>query len=712
MPELSSHRIAGNSSKAGIVCRGIFSVWFCCALCFASQAHAKTSRVDLVPALQIEIVRLQSLSETNPAAALQQLEALQAQLPTSAVNESRKELLLALIPLYIDAGDKVQAKRAIASLAIQDELSKAMATVFRATILLDNGQLSEALELIEQTLSSIKKLNDAKLNYQADSLAGDLYSKVGNFKTALTHQLAALDALGENKDRQSELSRAKALDNIGRMYLRLKNPPMAMEYNAKAHEIAERIGADNLLATIATNLGYAYADQQKFDQAIVAYNKGLQLALKVGDVRDEIRALNNMADAEMNQNHFIDCANYASQAITVAKKNGKEESAAIALGNLGVCHIRMGMSAQGSKEIKQSTDFLRDNKASPILELMLGDASFAYKKVGRYQDALNAKDEQYELATDLFHTQRDRAVMELQVRFEVNQRQKEIEALEQKNRLQNSEIHNKNLQRIIAILTIIVAIAVATTMFYFYRRVRRSNHRLRSSNRQLEHKSNHDALTGLLNRRAFEEQMKNIALFSQANLGQHAPLPSVLCLLDIDHFKYINDTYGHQVGDLVLVELGRRLQSVLREKDMLIRWGGEEFMIYLHAIPAERIAHAIDRALIVIGATPFIHEGKEIKITISIGFIQMPLHDEIGVLGADLNWDKELQLCDEAMYMAKNAGRNQAVGIQIIQGGQEPFDSWNNVDLHRAIKMGIIATKTIDGPVKATSELHRLGFPV
>jgi diguanylate cyclase (GGDEF)-like protein len=313
-----------------------------------------------------------------------------------------------------------------------------------------------------------------------------------------------------------------------------------------------------------------------------------------------------------------------------------------------------------------------------------------------YREAFVAKDEQHELATELFHAERDRAVMELQVRFDVNQRQKEIDALEQKNRLQNSEIQNRNLQKIIAILAILIAIAVAATTFILYRRVRRSNQRLRKSNRQLEHKSTHDQLTGLLNRRAFEELMKNLSVYSPTS-ADAKPLPSILALLDIDHFKHINDTHGHSVGDLVLVELGMRLQGILREKDMVIRWGGEEFMIYLHGIPVERISQAMNRALVVIGASKFHHEGRDIPVTVSIGFIQMPLPCEGG---PRLSWEKAMHFCDEALYMAKNGGRNQAIGVRLVQEGPDEINLIDQIDLPAAIERNLVQLQTIAGPAQ------------
>lgn len=683
-----------------LIVHGLIAVGLGCGL-FASR----DTRAANEP-LRSQIVQFQELSESSPENAIKDLEALQNSPSANSTDSDRVELLIALIPLYIDVGNKEQAKTAIASLAKLGEkhgelpgnrLASGTGADFQAGLLSDQGQLAEALSLIEKTLATFDKIEDPRLVYQTHSLAGDVYSKLGNFQVALQHQLTALDALGNETDWHSQLNRAKSLNNIGKLYLRLKNPKTALDYNARAEALAEKIGAGGLLANIANYRGYAYADQDRWEPAVAAYTNALGIARKVGNIRDEIISLNNLADAAMNQSHFADCVTFAEQAVEVAHNNKNTEYEAVALGNMGICRLNLGAINQGKNDIGRGLDFLRKNKALPQLELMLGDLSNAYKKAGMFKDALLAKEEQTQLATELFHAERDRAVMELQVRFDINQRQKEIDALEQKNRLQDVEIQNKNLQRIVAILAILVAIAAAATLFALNRRVSRSNQRLRKSNQQLVHKSTHDPLTGLLNRRAFEEIMKQQYRNPQLAGAPDSQLHSVLILLDIDHFKVVNDQHGHATGDQVLVELGERLQSILREHDRLIRWGGEEFMIYVHKIPQERIAHAIERALGVVAATPFMHSGRKIWVTISIGYIQMPLPGEPG---SEISWDKALQLCDEAMYMAKDGGRNQAIGVEFNQNQGQPASSIGERGLRNAIDDGIVLMRQLGGPTK------------
>jgi diguanylate cyclase (GGDEF)-like protein/PAS domain S-box-containing protein len=163
---------------------------------------------------------------------------------------------------------------------------------------------------------------------------------------------------------------------------------------------------------------------------------------------------------------------------------------------------------------------------------------------------------------------------------------------------------------------------------------------------RLEHMATHDALTELYTRTALEGQLNDELL--RAVRYEHA---LSLFMLDLDHFKFINDTYGHQVGDSVLQGFADVLKSALRKTDIAARYGGEEFVIILQETPlseaedlAERLRKQIDEHSISIA------DGKEINITASIGIAAFPVHGE--------SLEDLLNAADSAMYAAKYAGRN------------------------------------------------------
>ena len=645
--------------------------------------------------LQAEIVQLQNLGDTQPDLAVRQLQLLQG-LPANAAPVAQREIMLAVIPLDIELGNTKAAKTLIASLANQgrqthDQTAIVMAMAYEVSMMLEEGRTGESFEIIEQALVIARTIPDHRVRNQVYSVAGALYSKVGNFQVALQHELNALDSLSDTEGTQSDLNRARVLNNISKLYLRLKDPQKALDYNAQADKLLEKIGPDALMADIAISRGYAYADQNRWDAAIAAYTKGLKISTTIGSIANQTRALNNLADAALNLEHYPECVMYAEKAISVGQQAGKNQQAAVDLGNLGTCHIYMGKVAQGVAEFERGIQYLRKANDTPQIEMMLDDLASAYKKVGLYREALAAREEQQKLAAELFHTERDRAVLELQARFDVNQRQKAIDALEQKNRLQSAEIENKSLQRIVSILATMVALAATIFVFLLYRRVRKSNRALRETNSKLEHKSTHDPLTGLLNRGAFQDYL---ASQRQNLVDENKRLPGILLLIDIDHFKLVNDTHGHDIGDLVLVEMGKRLQSILREKDLLMRWGGEEFLIYLHSLPVDRITRVVEQTLRVVGDAPIICGGKSVRLTISIGYIQIPL---CGAADAEVEWQKSLKLCDIALYLAKNGGRNQAVGIEGESATH--IATMDEKDLQQAIDNGTFVTTRVAGPL-------------
>ncbi|WP_371194759.1 GGDEF domain-containing protein [Glaciecola sp. SC05] len=161
---------------------------------------------------------------------------------------------------------------------------------------------------------------------------------------------------------------------------------------------------------------------------------------------------------------------------------------------------------------------------------------------------------------------------------------------------------------------------------------------------QLKKQSITDSLTGAYNRVQLSQSLKD----AMANFKLHG-IKSTLCVIDIDHFKSINDTYGHDVGDMVLIELAKFLHDNISSKDTLFRIGGEEFLILMtntEAYEGERTAEAI-RA--VVEDLPLIEDRP---ITISVGVTE---------LGHGYGWKEWMKLSDEKLYSAKQSGRNRVV---------------------------------------------------
>jgi predicted signal transduction protein with EAL and GGDEF domain len=144
----------------------------------------------------------------------------------------------------------------------------------------------------------------------------------------------------------------------------------------------------------------------------------------------------------------------------------------------------------------------------------------------------------------------------------------------------------------------------------------------------------------------------------------------------------------------------------MREKDMLMRWGGEEFLIFLNHIPVEHLTTVIQRVLDTVARTAFVLDARSISVTISIGFISLPQAD---AADNELNWEKSLQLSDSALYMAKTRGRNQAIGINVIDASPSELAELLQGDLENAINRGAVEIQQIAGPVVARPSMPDFG---
>jgi len=155
-----------------------------------------------------------------------------------------------------------------------------------------------------------------------------------------------------------------------------------------------------------------------------------------------------------------------------------------------------------------------------------------------------------------------------------------------------------------------------------------------------------DALTGVQSRRAIEMQLR--ALASEARAGGSG---LGVLFVDIDHFKSINDRFGHGIGDACLAAVAQRLQAELRDGDHLGRWGGEEFVALLPGANLDNAHHTSERILRAVSAAPVLIASGEVSITVSIGIAVLdPMHDDMHSL---------LHRADSALYRAKANGRNR-----------------------------------------------------
>ncbi|WP_062063460.1 two-component regulator propeller domain-containing protein [Cellvibrio sp. OA-2007] len=235
--------------------------------------------------------------------------------------------------------------------------------------------------------------------------------------------------------------------------------------------------------------------------------------------------------------------------------------------------------------------------------------------------------------------------------------------------------------------------------------LKQAQQELQNAYLKLEEASLSDPLTGLHNRRFLsksigadislaEREYQNWLAAQRAASDNkiHSPLPKdhdlIFMLLDVDHFKAVNDSYGHSAGDKVLEQLSRLLEVVLRDSDYLVRWGGEEFLIVARFCSraeapemAERIRQAVANYVFDLG------DGQQLQKTCSIGYAAYPFYPQVP---NTLSWEQVVDTADRALYAAKNAGRDCWVGVASKPGVVLDMNPAVDKNLNQMLAQGVI----------------------
>ena len=188
-------------------------------------------------------------------------------------------------------------------------------------------------------------------------------------------------------------------------------------------------------------------------------------------------------------------------------------------------------------------------------------------------------------------------------------------------------------------------------------RISRQADELRQTLVQAQALATTDMLTGLLNRRAMTDQLE-----SELARASRSGNPVCVALIDIDHFKKVNDHYGHRMGDEVLRAFAALAQGDLRQVDQLCRWGGEEFLLMMPHVDASQAWVALERLRNCIGAHPMGDNGT-LTVTMSAGVAQFSPGESL---------DRWIERADQSLYLAKQAGRNRCMIAEAPAGAPTP----------------------------------------
>ena len=382
--------------------------------------------------------------------------------------------------------------------------------------------------------------------------------------------------------------------------------------------------------------------------------EAVRLARSSGSPRLEALALAALSDAFLRAGKPRDALAAVERALPVMRQFNDRRYLPVMLHNGGIARVQLGQLAQGKADLEAAVQLWEQAKARARVEAELNESADALAAAGDVKAALESYHRATKLREQIDADTRNGVLSQLKERFRTEAGQRDLELAERENSLKTARLENQTLMQRVWMLASIVLALAAGVLVVQVRRTRDANLQLRRSEALLKVQSERDPLTGLANRRHFREAL------SARQVSDSNGFRGGLILLDVDHFKRINDEHGHAVGDAVLVEVAQRLSSCVRAGDVACRWGGEEFLVHTPELSAEGVEALALRVLGEIGNHPIrLPDGREVSVTMSMAYAAFPLPPH----GITLPWEQAVNLVDMGLYSAKAMGRDQAVGI-------------------------------------------------
>lgn len=481
--------------------------------------------------------------------------------------------------------------------------------LLRAALLDELGELAEAAATLAEASARVEEVADPSLRLALHVARGRVLVQLGDetHATAVLHEGVALArALGAQRQE------AKLLGNLG--FLHGEQDGRSYEaYTRRALEIGRAIGDERLVVHSLCNLGGALAQQGRLEEARACYDEGLPRAEALGWRQSVALFQAGLGGVEAGRGHLDDGVARYGESIRHFESVGDSFQVARQ-------HLIVGRHLVGGGRLDAAFDAL-----TRCLSLSEGDRfrTLAWQ------------------AHDLLSTVHERRGATARA----------LESLRCAHALREALLDARVTERV-RLLELHVeaeraarAVAVERARSEALQTALEEQQRLRA---EVEKLARTDWLTGLSNRRHLTE-----VLVRELAYIRRRSRPLALLLVDVDHFKRVNDQLGHAIGDRVLVEIAACLCAGVREHDWVGRWGGEEFCVLLTDTPEDGGRLVAERLLELVREREIDTEGGAVRVTASVGVAALR--------GRDEPMDDLLRRADVALYSAKRGGRDRVV---------------------------------------------------
>lgn len=430
--------------------------------------------------------------------------------------------------------------------------------------------------------------------------------------------------------------------------------------------------------SVLNNLASAYEGAGQLERARALYEEALA-AERAGN-GPSATTLNNLANILRRTGRPHAALPLLSDAAALLEADGENGEAAIIHSNIGAAQADLGRHADAAASFARAYALFKLTDNLPRRLELYPRMIASLEALGRHREALEWMREYKQASDEMVNVESNTRIAELESAVDLARREGEVAQLERDRAAQDAAVvalrAGAQRQRLVAYgmgVGLLLLGALALLKIRESRERKRLNQELerRHAEIQAQHhdleklaatvrrQSEEDALTGLRNRRYVRTWLDQLgARHAQSLAAGVVPAPVLVALLDMDHFKRVNDVHGHEAGDHALMHVGDILRACSRGSDVIARWGGEEFLWICPDTPLAEAGALFRRVREQLQAQPLARPGGSVPLTVSMGATLFPLWPQRAG-----DWALSLRVADAALYEAKRGGRDRWVGF-------------------------------------------------
>lgn len=506
------------------------------------------------------------------------------------------------------------------------------------------GDRQKRDQALARAFHFVKDAKAATLRYWISTMYADQTTLQGRAREAMDAAKIARNVAKANND---DFRQATSLRTLAMVEVDFGDKEEALVYIDEVVALRKKISSDPIDTESLLNRAFILAALKRYDEALKAYREVEMIAVKQKEVSIPPIVWSNYADIAYARGDFNQAQKEVDRLLRWSQEHQDVYLTSYAKMTAALLAVESKNPDLAQQLFKEAATFFEKENRRVEMRDFYGALAKAYTRNGYHKQAYVALEQKMNLSTSIEQESRGHAANELRELLKTEERIKEnisLQAEVERSRL--------SLQRwVFLALLLLLALVWAARLFI---QSRRRNSVLQLENKELDIQRFQDPLTQLFNRRYVME--KRNAIWQKIQNQSAAIL-----IIDADHFKKINDNFGHPAGDAALIEIARRVQLNVRDSDIVVRWGGEEFLICSFACNAAQAGLMATRILAELRSTPMEFDGKLIQLSASIGYVLIPLQWRANM---QLSFDESIKFADAALYLAKAKGRNRAIGLE------------------------------------------------